>query len=306
MLSVRGLVILIAFPSDDVYTPQAEIHRKETDWSDLEITFEPATGISPVSQSGSPNTLNTTIASLGSDTTLNLAAGISDFIHSAERIPRDEAFPDRLPFESYMNASGSNTCPHDDSSALHFMASSATAISPIGTGFTRGNTFQNGKLLVDNSSCSSCQCPFTALDTWEILITNISSKKAATESFAQCQKAAMSSCEALIRCHGCCSRSQNVMLLIDIYAKLVESLMSQYGQLSPCHRQSNLRLAVFEHSTEHGTAADSHEDDVENHVPRSLWMARMQRLGRLMAGVGALLDGEGWLAHRGLLQDVQV
>ncbi|UKZ61261.1 uncharacterized protein TrAtP1_002528 [Trichoderma atroviride] len=270
----------------------------------MEILFETATGSSPASQSGSPNTSNTSATSLGPNTTLNLAAGTSGFVDSAQRIPREEVMPGQPPFESCINATGSNTCTPDDSPAFHLMANPGT-ISPTDPGFTGGNAFQNMKSLVDSSSPSSCSCPLTALDIWEILIINIASKKGATESFAQCQKAAISSCEALIRCHGCCSRPQNVMLLIDICAKLLESLVSQYGELSSCRRQSNLRPAACAHPIEDWTAAN-HGDDDENHVLKSLWMARMQRLGRLMAGVGALLDGEGWLIHRGLLQGVQV
>jgi hypothetical protein len=96
------------------------------------------------------------------------------------------------------------------------------------------------------------------------------------------------------------------MLLIDICAKLLEILKSQDGEFFQCHRRSDRRLSLYEYSTEHGMA-EHDEDDDEKHFLRSFWMARMQRLGRLIARVGMLLpDGEEWSAHRGLLQGVQV
>jgi hypothetical protein len=95
------------------------------------------------------------------------------------------------------------------------------------------------------------------------------------------------------------------MLLIDICAKILESLKSQDGELSLRQRQSDRRLSLYESSTEHGMSEHDDAEDEEN-VLRNFWMARMQRLGRLIARVGMLLDGEEWSAHRGLLQGVQV
>ncbi|OAQ69780.2 fungal zn(2)-Cys(6) binuclear cluster domain-containing protein [Pochonia chlamydosporia 170] len=296
-----GLALSVSPATHDLDRPQVQISRKDTDWTDSEITLGPATGLSSGSQMGSPNT---NIASLRSDRTLDLANGISDFVDHTGHIPRGKAFLDQLPLEHPVNTSGSDPCGSDRSPSLHILANTDIT-EPTEIGFTGDSTSQSITPVFSNTSSLSCLCPVTALDTWETLITDISSNGGSTDSLARCQKAAMLSCEALVRCHGCSSRSQDVMLLIDICAKLLESLKSQDGEFSLLHRRSDRRLSLYEYSTEHGMAEDD-EDDDEKHILHSFWMARMQRLGRLIARVGMLLDGEEWSAHRGLLQGVQV
>lgn len=301
ILSVHGFQILIGFISDELDRPQVQVSRKETDWTDSEITLGPATGLSSGSQLGSPNT---NIACLRSDRTLDLADEITDFIDYTGHIPGDEAFLDQLPLEHPVNTSGSDACASDPSPSLHILANTDIT-EPTEIGFTGDSTSQSFTPVFSNTSSLYCLCPVTALDTWETLITNISSNGGSTDSLAGCQEAAMSSCEALVRCYWCSSRSQDVMLLIDIYAKLLQSLKSQDGKFSPCYRQSDRRMSLYEYSTEHGIEEDN-EDNDEKHFLQSFWMARMQRLGRLMARLGMLLNGEEWSAHRGLLQGVQV
>ncbi|KAG8415887.1 hypothetical protein J3459_013948 [Metarhizium acridum] len=288
--------------SDALDTPRVEDCGKETDWSDLDFMFGSETGISPSHNSSS--------TSPGFDTLLKTAIGMPDLIDCPEQIPRGEAFLAQLPSCLSMRTSGSNLCLPECSPSFHFLSTSDT-VTPTEISFTKDDTSQSITPVVNNNnnnSPSSCPCPTTALSTWEMLITGISSKKPATDEFVRCQKAAMSSCEALVRCHGCSARSLDVMLLIDICAKLLESLKTQDEGLFTCHhRQSKRRPVTCGHSTERRMADDDDDDDEdENHVLRSLWMARMRRLGRLIAGVRALLDGEQWLAHRGMLQGVQM
>ncbi|KHN99705.1 uncharacterized protein MAM_02558 [Metarhizium album ARSEF 1941] len=315
--------------SDDVDRSQIEVYRKETDWSDLEITFASATAISSASRPASRNP-STHAASPRSDTPLNSAVGMFDLIDRPEQMPRGdmEAFLAQSPLEYSMRLSGSNLCPPEGSSPLlHLLATSDTT-TPADVVLTKDDAAQSMPPVVENNNNNNnntCPCPVTALDTWEMLMTNISSKEPATDDFVRCQRAAMSSCEALVRCHACSSRSQDVMLLIDMCAKLLESLKTQHGQLFTCHQQSfsERRLAEYGHATEDGMVDDGEGDfdnddnddngggddddnEEEDHAPRSPWMARMRRLGRLIARVGALLDGDEWLTHRCILQGVQV
>ncbi|EXM03422.1 hypothetical protein FOIG_06230 [Fusarium odoratissimum NRRL 54006] len=61
----------------------------------------------------------------------------------------------------------------------------------------------------------------------------------------------------------------------------------------------NHRPAVYE-------MANDQDGDEDSHVRRNLWMSRMRRLGRLIAKVSELLDGDQWSAQKRLLQDVQL
>lgn len=172
-----------------------------------------------------------------------------------------------------------------------------------------GNEYQAIAPSIHQNSPSSCLCSTTPLDIWEMLIVNISVKEATTEDIIRCQKAVMSSCEALVHCHGCSSRSQDFILLVNICAKLLDSLKTQGAGLTAYEKEIGDRQAVSMPSEEHrviGNRNGNHEDKDRNEVLRSLWTARMWRLGRLIARLSDLKDGEKRLAHTDLLKGLQV
>ncbi|EGU80047.1 hypothetical protein FOXB_09426 [Fusarium oxysporum f. sp. conglutinans Fo5176] len=105
---------------------------------------------------------------------------------------------------------------------------------------------------------SSCQCSTTPMETWAALITNISSKHPTSQKSIQAQKSAISRCEELLHCSKCSSQSRNVILLIDICAKLLDSLKLQDRDLQADHQQSNHRPAVYEMANDQDGDEDSH------------------------------------------------
>ncbi|KAF4440249.1 fungal zn(2)-Cys(6) binuclear cluster domain-containing [Fusarium acutatum] len=114
---------------------------------------------------------------------------------------------------------------------------------------------------------SSCQCSITPMETWEALTINISSKHPTSQKSIQAQKSAI-------------SRLQDRDLQAD-------------------SEQADHRRSVYE-------MADDQNGDDDSRVRRNLWTSRMRRLGRLIAKVSELLDGDQWSAQRRLLQDVQL
>lgn len=104
------------------------------------------------------------------------------------------------------------------------------------------------------------------------------------EELVQCQQDTMLSCEVFAGCRECSSQSQDMLILIDIAAKLLDSLKTQSS----------------------GTAHGRTNEDATADAMRDEWMARMLRLGRLIASLGCLLEGSQWRPHRSLLQSVQM
>ncbi|KAI3582126.1 hypothetical protein IWW34DRAFT_817714 [Fusarium oxysporum f. sp. albedinis] len=105
---------------------------------------------------------------------------------------------------------------------------------------------------------SSCQCSTTPMETWAALTINISSKHPTSQKSIQAQKSAISRCEELLHCSKCSSQSRNVILLIDICAKLLDSLKLQDRDLQADHQQSNHRPAVYEMANDQDGDEDSH------------------------------------------------
>lgn len=117
-----------------------------------------------------------------------------------------------------------------------------------------------------------------------MFITRAFCKRLTVENLVQCQQETMLNCEVFVGCHECSSQSQYMLILIDIAAKLLDSLKTQNTQI-PDSKIS---------------------EDVTADELRDEWMARMLRLGRLIASLGYVLDGNQWRPHRSLLQSVQM
>ncbi|KAG9253287.1 uncharacterized protein F5Z01DRAFT_161122 [Emericellopsis atlantica] len=274
---------------DELDSPQTKACPKGTTWS----MWESAAGSLTGPQSAPPNT---TGISPQPDTSLNSTVAMPDLIGTPEQIWRMEDHMVQPAFEQSRAISGGHHCQLNRS-PFPGASPALKSITCLETAFVGTDTAQGITPVVDNSSPPCCLCLTTPLEAWEGLVIDISSKEAMADDFVQCQKTAMASCEALVRCHGCSWRSQDVMLLIDMCAKLLESLKTQDGEVSACPLPRE-RIAGND------TDMDSEEDG--DHMPRKLWTARMRRLGRLIAEVGGLLEGEQWTAHRCLLHSVQV
>ncbi|KAL9570371.1 hypothetical protein ACKAV7_005577 [Fusarium commune] len=257
--------------AQDLEVMQSELHYTEPDWS--EFMF------------GSPQDTSST------------PKNTRDFSH-------DTAFDSTVSMDQVLNSPGNfltspplenmlddNPYPHDSFPFPQSM------ISTSGTWPTR--TEQLHDYGPSDDRISSCQCSVTPMETWEALTINISFKHPTSQKSIQAQKSAISRCEELLHCSKCSSQSRNVILLIDICAKLLDSLKLQDRDLQADHQQADHRPAVYE-------MANDQDGDEDSHVRRNLWMSRMRRLGRLIAKVSELLDGDQWSAQRRLLQDVQL
>ncbi|KAI6782207.1 uncharacterized protein J7T54_002444 [Emericellopsis cladophorae] len=272
---------------DKLDSPQAKACPTGTTWPML----EPAAGSPNSPQSALPNTAG---ISPQPDTSLNTTVAIPDLTGTPEQIWRIEDYMAQTTSGQSRDTSGSHQYQIDRSPS-HNVSPASRAITGSEAAFFGADTAQGTRPVVDHSSPFCCLCLTSPLEAWEGLVIDISSKEAMTDDFVQCQTTAMASCEALVHCHGCSWRSQNVMLLINMCAKLLESLKMQDGEFS-AHLRPRERMV--------GNDTDSEEDG--DHMPRRLWKARMRRLGRLIAEVGDLLEGEQWTAHSCLLQNVQV
>ncbi|KFH43680.1 hypothetical protein ACRE_055590 [Hapsidospora chrysogenum ATCC 11550] len=178
-----------------------------------------------------------------------------------------------------MDASGSPFCPPKDIPFDPFL-NLGSSITSTEMELTEANVPQGTIGITSPFSC--CRCPATPLDTWQTFVVNISSKEANTEEFTGCQREALKSCETLVPCHTCCSQPQDVLLLIDTCAKLLESLKEQH---SPDH------MVMIE------------KDDGDDRAQREF-----KDWERLIASIGNSLGGDPdeWLAHEILLQRLQV
>ncbi|EWG41713.1 hypothetical protein FVEG_03770 [Fusarium verticillioides 7600] len=248
----------------------SEVHHMEPDWS--EFMF------------GSPQDIPSTPANsrdFSHDTTFDLAVSMNQILNSPG------SFLTSPPLESMFN---DDLHPHD---SISFPQS---AISNSGTWPTRTEQLHVHGLSDDRISC---QCSITPMKTWEALTINVSSKHPTSQRSIQAQKAAISRCEELVHCSKCASQPRNVILLIDICAKLLDSLRLQDRDLQADHQLSDHRSAVYE-------MVNNQDGDGDGHVRRNLWTSRMRRLGRLIAKVSELLDGDQWSAQRRLLQNAQL
>ncbi|GKU08061.1 transcription factor [Fusarium langsethiae] len=243
-----------------------EIHQLESDWS--EFMFG-----SPQDLSTEPTNSNSHSHGTAFDTTTS----ISEIFNSPA------TFLTSPPLESMLN---------DDLYQYGSFPFSQSAPESNKAVATEAGSVRGDRIL-------SCQCSATPFETWEALTINISYKDSTSERSILSQKAAISSTEDILDCYRCSSKSQNIILLIDICAKLLESLKAQDKELQEHHQHTERRSAVYE-MTDYGG------EDEETHLRRNLWMSRMRRLGRLIAKVGELLDGDQWSAQRRLLQDVQL
>ncbi|KAH7166953.1 hypothetical protein DER46DRAFT_573839 [Fusarium sp. MPI-SDFR-AT-0072] len=234
--------------AQDLEVMQSELHYTEPDWS--EFMF------------GSPQDTSST------------PKNTRDFSH-------DTAFDSTVSMDQVLNSPGNfltspplenmlddNPYPHDSFPFPQSM------ISTSGTWPTR--TEQLHDYGPSDDRISSCQCSVTPMETWEALTINISFKHPTSQKSIQAQKSAISRCEELLHCSKCSSQSRNVILLIDICAKLLDSLKLQDRDLQADHQQADHRPAVYE-------MANDQDGDEDSHVRRNLWMSRMRRLGRLIA-----------------------
>ncbi|KAF4956463.1 hypothetical protein FGADI_3821 [Fusarium gaditjirri] len=256
--------------AQDLEAIQSEFHHTEPDWS--EFMF------------GSPQDISST------------PTNTRDSIH-------DTAFDSTVTMHQVLNSPGSFlTSPSLENMVdedLYSHDSFPFPQSMISTGRSWPARTEQLHDHGPSDDISSCQCSISPMETWEALTINISSKHPTSQKSIQAQKSAISSCEELLQCSKCSSRSRNVILLIDICAKLLDSLKLQDRDLQADPQQVDHRPAVYE-------MANDQDGDEDGHVRRNLWMSRMRRLGRLIARVGELLDGDQWDAQRRLLQDVQL
>lgn len=187
----------------DLEVMQSELHHTEPDWS--EFMFG-----SPQDKLSTP----TNTRDFSHDTTFDSTVSMDQVLNSpgsfltsppVEIMLDDDLYPhDSFPFPQSI-ISNSGTCP-TRTEQLHDHGPSDERIS-------------------------SCQCSTTPMETWAALTINISSKHPTSQKSIQAQKSAISRCEELLHCSKCSSQSRNVILLIDICAKLLDSLKLQDVQL---------------------------------------------------------------------------
>lgn len=236
-------------------------------------------------------------------------AGSSGLIGPTDAVPGGGEFQGQSPLE--YSATDIPWCDVFSAGWSYFsdVEEASDTTRPSEGGLAEDGASHMATRLVDGDNCTSnCTCPASLLDTWEFLTINVASRTATADRLVQCQKVALSNCESLVRCRVCSTRPQYISLLSDICAKLLESLKSQSDELPPSSSwPSGARQTTPGHPAEyrfcdHGDG-DSNDRD---QVLRSLWMARMQRLGDVIARAGDMLEGEQWAAHKGLLRSVQV
>lgn len=250
--------------SDDFHAHQPQVELPENAWQEFFAAFNPASSSSPSAQSNSSGRVSS-----AAHTAANSRDLLARFCqtNSIER-PSITATDFELYFSNHSSLERS------------LIRTDATTASD--TGQPQGSI--PSPFNTHASSSSSCSCDGIPLETWEVFITKAFCKRITVEELIQCQQETMLSCEGFVACNNCSSQSQDMLILIDIAAKLLDSLKTQNTQIPDNKRNQD-------------TTADKMKDE---------WMARMLRLGHLIASLGYLLDDSHWRPHKSLLQSVQM
>ena len=188
-----------------------------------------------------------------------------------------------------------------------------------------------------NTHATKCTCLDRTLSIFEKVQIKLggirNGPSVSINDMLQCQKDMLASCEQLLECEKCSSRSEYVMLVVSMCNKMLASIEDMDALISPEFTRGVLQRepARSQHqltqadpleeivqagsNSEHRLISNHNrglqmvgwrlDDEDETQVMRSLLGVRIARLGSVIGMLEMAVNANQWLAHKGIIQDIR-